>query len=81
MFAPVPRRGVFILLIDLLKQLIKQGKETDGVIIIPRRIIEDQLSVALYKHSKTDSFLTIKHIKVPEANYFHTTTIISRDSR
>ena len=60
MFAPVPCRGVFILLIDLLKQLIKQGKETAEVIIIPRRIIEDQLSVALYKHSKTDFFLTIK---------------------
>ena len=51
---------VFILLIDLLKQLIKQGKETAEVIIIPHRIIEDQLSVALYKHSKTDFFLTIK---------------------
>ena len=51
---------VFILLINLLKQLIKQGKETAEVIIIPRCIIEDQLSVALHKHSKTDFFLTIK---------------------
>ena len=34
MFAPVPRRGMFILLIDLLKQLIKQGRETTEVIII-----------------------------------------------
>ena len=51
---------VFILLTDLLIQLIKHGKETAEVIIIPRRIIEDKLSVALYKHSKTDFFLTIK---------------------
>ena len=56
----MPHRGMFILLIDLLKQLIKQGKETAKVIIIPRRIIDDQLSVTLYKHSKTDFFLTIK---------------------
>ena len=51
---------VFILLVDLLIQLIKHGKETAEVIVIPGCIIEDQLSVALYKHSKTDFFLTIK---------------------
>ena len=77
---------VFILLIDLLIQLIKHGKETAEVIIILRRIIEDQLSVALYKQSKTDFFLTIKtsnmskslktSVIAPEANYFHTTTVI-----
>ena len=36
------------------------GKETAEVFIVRRRIIEDQLSVALYNHSKTDFFLTIK---------------------
>ena len=30
------------------------------IIFDPHRITEDQLSVALYKHSKTDFFLTIK---------------------
>ena len=30
------------------------------IIFDPRRITEDELSVALYKHSKTDFFLTIK---------------------
>ena len=30
-------------------------KKTAEVIIIPRRVTEDQLSVALYKHSKTSN--------------------------
>ena len=30
-------------------------KKTAEVIIIPRRVTEDQLSIALYKHSKTSN--------------------------
>ena len=59
---------VFILLIDILIQLIKHSKETAEVIIILRCIIEDQLSVALYKHSTQQNrflfnYQNIKHIK------------------
>ena len=44
---------VFNLLIDLLIQLIKQGKETAELIIIPRRIFQGHLIASLYKNSKT----------------------------